>query len=498
MATIPSYPQANAGPEDLLLGINIIPDAGVDTPKTRSFPVSSIISLATAAVPAFIPSDYDLDEFTNENVDPFAKISDIPVLGYTPVNKAGDTMLGNLILNADPSNALGAATKQYVDNNVPVIQPVSATQTGVVNNSSLQELGGVDKTINGVRVGRGNFATTSNTAVGYQALQSNINTTGSEGRYNTAFGSEALKTLTTGYANDAFGQYALRLCETGTFNLAVGISAMSKSTIATQSTAIGQYALQDNLDGSGNTALGLSALQKNTNSLNTAIGTRAGCGVDGISNTGTQNIFIGYQAGGYISSGRNNLLIENLGLGGSITSGSYNIVLNPKQKSGVTTGSYNTIIGCWDGTFPTTMANNVIIGDGQGNIRFRTTDTGLTTVPGQTNTLVDGDTTGKAVVTKEYTNNRLVEEKTAGYTLTDADSGKIIIFKTTASQTLVIPTGLAAGFECTFVTLTGITLTVTSTGNTLNNAVGTTMTGGKRFMLKRMIATNTFVAMGDL
>lgn len=37
-------------------------------------------------------------------------------LGYTPVNRAGDTMSGFLILNADPSNALGAATKQYVDN----------------------------------------------------------------------------------------------------------------------------------------------------------------------------------------------------------------------------------------------------------------------------------------------------------------------------------------------------------------------------------------------
>jgi hypothetical protein len=39
-------------------------------------------------------------------------------LGYTPVNVAGDTMLGNLILNADPTNPLGAVTKQYVDNNL--------------------------------------------------------------------------------------------------------------------------------------------------------------------------------------------------------------------------------------------------------------------------------------------------------------------------------------------------------------------------------------------
>ncbi len=37
-------------------------------------------------------------------------------LGYTPLDKAGDTMSGALILNADPVVALGAATKQYVDN----------------------------------------------------------------------------------------------------------------------------------------------------------------------------------------------------------------------------------------------------------------------------------------------------------------------------------------------------------------------------------------------
>lgn len=36
-------------------------------------------------------------------------------LTYTPVNKAGDTMTGLLVLSADPSAALGAATKQYVD-----------------------------------------------------------------------------------------------------------------------------------------------------------------------------------------------------------------------------------------------------------------------------------------------------------------------------------------------------------------------------------------------
>lgn len=36
-------------------------------------------------------------------------------LGFTPVNVAGDTMTGYLILNADPVNDLGAVTKQYAD-----------------------------------------------------------------------------------------------------------------------------------------------------------------------------------------------------------------------------------------------------------------------------------------------------------------------------------------------------------------------------------------------
>lgn len=37
-------------------------------------------------------------------------------LAYTPLNKTGDTMSGLLILSADPVQALGAVTKQYVDN----------------------------------------------------------------------------------------------------------------------------------------------------------------------------------------------------------------------------------------------------------------------------------------------------------------------------------------------------------------------------------------------
>ncbi len=55
-------------------------------------------------------------------------------LGYTPVNKAGDTMSGLLILSADPVAPLGAVTKQYADqivgaNNAIVIKTINTDYT---------------------------------------------------------------------------------------------------------------------------------------------------------------------------------------------------------------------------------------------------------------------------------------------------------------------------------------------------------------------------------
>lgn len=53
-------------------------------------------------------------------------------LGYTPVNKAGDTMTGDLILNANPTAALGAATKDYVDTLINGIDWKASVQVATV------------------------------------------------------------------------------------------------------------------------------------------------------------------------------------------------------------------------------------------------------------------------------------------------------------------------------------------------------------------------------
>ena len=49
---------------------------------------------------------------------------------------SGGTMTGNLILNADPTNSLGAVTKQYVDaavNNINIHESVVAATTANIN-----------------------------------------------------------------------------------------------------------------------------------------------------------------------------------------------------------------------------------------------------------------------------------------------------------------------------------------------------------------------------
>ena len=95
--------------------------------------------------------------------------------------------------------------------------------TGAVN------LGAYDLTVNGVRVGLGNGARSSNTAIGSSAL--NANTTGN---YNTAVGVRALDTNTTGSYNTAIGLEA----NVGTNNLtnatAIGYRAIASSSNSIQ------------------------------------------------------------------------------------------------------------------------------------------------------------------------------------------------------------------------------------------------------------------------
>jgi hypothetical protein len=99
-------------------GITITTDAITDTLTITNAAPDQVVSL-TAGTATTITGSYP--NFTIG-------------ASYTPVNQAGDTMTGYLILNADPVVSLGAATKQYVDNAVSaglhIHAPVRVESTG--------------------------------------------------------------------------------------------------------------------------------------------------------------------------------------------------------------------------------------------------------------------------------------------------------------------------------------------------------------------------------
>ncbi|MCM2280955.1 MAG: hypothetical protein NDI61_03815 [Bdellovibrionaceae bacterium] len=63
-------------------------------------------------------------------------------LGFTPVDKAGDTMTGLLVLSADPAANLGAATKQYVDSSIATAGGAYVKKDGSVTYTADQSMGG--------------------------------------------------------------------------------------------------------------------------------------------------------------------------------------------------------------------------------------------------------------------------------------------------------------------------------------------------------------------
>ena len=116
---------------------------------------------------------------------------------------------------------------------------------------------------NPIYVGRGGGEVSSNTRVGYSALQSN-----QSGSQNTAMGYQALITNVAGASNTAYGYNALRDNDGGNNNVAIG----KDSQLINQS-------------GTGNVAIGVGSLENNPSSgYNVCIGHFAGNGCTGIGN----------------------------------------------------------------------------------------------------------------------------------------------------------------------------------------------------------------------
>jgi hypothetical protein len=278
--------------------------------------------------------------------------------------------------------------------------PISTIGSNSLNQTS-------DLTINGVTVGKGGGAVSTNTAVGasalsgnstngkntavgYQALQNNnaisntavgylaLATKTSSGDYCTAVGDRALYLNTSGGSNTAVGGLAGYSNTTGTSNTALGEEALFSNTTASNNTAVGYQAGYTNITGANTTYVGYQAGLFATGNYNTAFGSGTGKGGNG-TNTGTDNTTYGYAAGTSLTSGSGNTLIGD-NAGAFVTTGTANTflgggIVGSTGGAGfyVSTGSKNTILGNYNGNQGgidiRTASNQLVLSDGDGNPR---------------------------------------------------------------------------------------------------------------------------------
>jgi len=307
----------------------------------------------------------------------------------------------------------------------------------VATSGSVLTFDGAQLGVNGITVGRGAGAVSTNTAVGASALAANtsgasntslgylsmkLNTSGvsntgvgrealqanTTGNYNNAVGDSALYSNTTGANNTAVGHYALVFNTTASNNTAVGYQAGYTNTTGTRNTfigrgtgytnngddntAVGRNAFYSNTTGSGNAVLGVDALGSNTTgALNTAIGYLA----LNSNTTASNNTAVGYQAGYSNSTGTRNTFVGEAA-GYTVTTNSYNVFIG-NHAGYNTTGGSNTFVGDYSGYLITSGSKNTIIGKFDGNsggLDIRTADNYIVLSDGDGNPRVFVDNNG--------------------------------------------------------------------------------------------------------
>ena len=202
------------------------------------------------------------------------------------------------------------------------------TVNGVLNSEN-NDITVRGTSLNPMRIGRGNNAIASNTAMGYNAL--NSNTTGSQ---NTGVGFEALTTVNAGFGNSAFGHKALNVVGTGDYNTSVGRDSTLNLTSGNNNTAVGVGSLSENTSGNNNVCIGYFAGFNCLGSGNVIIGaapaeTSADATYQPPSITGDKQLVIGSGDGLWIRGDSNFdvTIPKNFNVGQNLTV-SGNLVIN--------------------------------------------------------------------------------------------------------------------------------------------------------------------------
>jgi trimeric autotransporter adhesin len=275
-------------------------------------------------------------------------------------------------------------------NNVPLVFKTNNIQSGILDPNMNSYFIGENAGVNNIalnNVGIGHNAMRNNTlrgglvAIGDSVLYTNGvgGASSTAGAFNTGVGSRALRSNTTGANNTAIGTRALLQNTTGSHNTAAGFDALRNNVGASFNSALGSNALAANTSGANNTAMGYLALRVNTTaSNNTAIGANSlGNNVTGarntavgfgalFQNTGSDNTFVGFNAGGASNTGSSNTAVGAEALEGtSPGAGGGNVAVGYRTLRVKGGGASNTAIG-YEALRQTTGDANTAIGHNAG------------------------------------------------------------------------------------------------------------------------------------
>ncbi|MDA9290018.1 fibronectin type III domain-containing protein [Polaribacter sp.] len=302
-------------------------------------------------------------------------------------------------------------------------------------------------------LGMGQGASSSNTAVGINALNSNVVTDisgvgnnaygynalqfNTSGFYNTANGAVALNNNTTGNSNTANGAGALQFNTTGKANTANGAGALNNNTEGIANTANGDGALFSNTSGFGNTANGQDALYSNNEGdYNTANGQDALYSNNGSNNT----------ANGKNALYQNTLGIDNtatgFGAGDANTTGSQNTFIGTAANVGSNNLTNATAIGYGAivNTSNTIQLGNSLITDVITSGTITAGALGIGTTTPDASSALDITSTTKGLLMPRMTNvqRQAISNPAAGLQVfvTDFDGGRFMFYDGTEWGTL--------------------------------------------------------------
>ena len=382
-------------------------------------------------------------------------------LGYTPVNKAGDTMTGSLILNTDPSAALGAATKQYVDAavaNLYVHGAVNAATTANLTATYSNGTGGVGATLTNSGTLTALVVDGVTLALNARVLVKNQTTTTQNGIY-------FLSTLGTGSVAwvltrslDADGSPAVDFApgayvfvdaggtqnsNTGWTETAVGtgsggtIVIGTDAVVFTQFSGAGSYLAGTGLSLTGNTFANTGVL---SNIAGTGISVSGSTGNITITNTGVTSLVAG----------------SNVNISGA--TGAVTISL-PTTLSGLTSVSSTTFTGALTGNASTatsaTTTNGFVLTLASGLPVWAANTGGVTSITGTANQVIASSSTGAVTLSLPQSINSGAAPTFVGTNFTGIPNSGL-----TNSSITIGSTSIALGTTAT--TLAGLA-SVTST-----------------------------------